>query len=116
MEEAGLKASATFKKEERRKEKGPAGDAPGLCLSEGGKFLFEGKGEVEDQVAYGDAQGKFAGFGVADVPELAGGFLTLGEIGGFQSHGADGSGFVVEAEVVVHGGGVVGHGCNLRSG
>ena len=77
--------------------------------------LFEGEGEVEDLVAYGDAQGKFAGFGVAGVPEFAGGFLARGEVGGFQGDGADGGRFVVEPEVVVHGGGVVGHGFgNLR--
>ena len=46
-------------------------------------FLFEGKGEIEDQVADGNAQGEFVSFGVADVPEFAGSFLAWGEVGGF---------------------------------
>lgn len=98
------------------KGKGPAGDAPGLfCLGEG-EFLFEGEGEVEDLVAYGDAQGELAGFGVADVPEFAGGFLAGGEIGGFQGDGMDGRGFVAGGEIVTNEGAVVGDGDDLCRG
>ena len=54
------------------RKKGPAGGCAGpLLVWEKIGFLFEGKGEIEDEVAYGNAQGKFAGFCVADVPEFA---------------------------------------------
>jgi len=72
-----------------RKKRPGVGMRRAFGCVEGDWFLFEGEGEVEDQVAYGDAQGEFVGFGVADEPEFAGGFLAWGEIGGFESHGAD---------------------------
>jgi len=85
--------SATFRaarvhREELVKEKARRGDAPGLSLREGELFVFEGEGEVEDDVADGDAEGKLVGARVAGEPEFAGGFLARGKIGGFQSHGA----------------------------
>jgi len=99
-----------------KKAKARRGDAPGLCCLRGGKFLFEGEGEVENLVAYGEAQGEFAGPGVASVPEFAGGFLAGGEIGGFEGDGADGGGggIVAEGEVVLGGIAPVGDCGNLR--
>src|ERR1700757_248584 len=50
--------------------RGGRATVPPMPIGEG-RVLFEREREIEDLVAYGDAQGKFTGFGVANVPQFA---------------------------------------------
>ena len=49
---------------------------------------IEGEREIEHQVSDGDAQGKFAGAGVAGKPDGSGGFLLRRQRTGLQSKSA----------------------------